>query len=44
VSIIELSRKPSDTDLRWFGFIVAAFFGILGTVACSSGSSARSPG
>jgi hypothetical protein len=33
VSIIELNRKPSPTDLRWFGFILVVFFGILGTVA-----------
>jgi hypothetical protein len=31
--IVELDRKPTAADLRWFGAVVAAFFGILGAVA-----------
>lgn len=33
MSIVELDRKPTPADLRWFGVIVAVFFGILATVA-----------
>jgi hypothetical protein len=33
VSFVELDRKPTEADLRWFGAVVAAFFGILAAVA-----------
>ncbi|MGH2570793.1 MAG: SxtJ family membrane protein [bacterium] len=33
MSFVELDRKPTVADLRWFGTVVAAFFGILAAVA-----------
>ena len=33
MSFVELDRKPTAADLRWFGAVVAVFFGILGAVA-----------
>ena len=33
MSFVELDRKPTTADLRWFGAVVALFFGILGAIA-----------
>ena len=33
MGVIEINRKPSRRDLKWFGFILPVFFGIVGSVA-----------
>lgn len=32
MGVIEINRRPSRRDLRWFGFILPVFFGIVGVV------------
>ena len=33
MAVVELNRVPSRSELRWFGVLVAAVFGIIGSVA-----------
>ena len=33
MALIEINKNPSKKDLRWFGLLLALFFGILGLVA-----------
>jgi hypothetical protein len=33
MALVEFNRKPSNTELRWFGIIVLGFFAILGAIA-----------
>ena len=32
MAIIDINRKPTGRELRWFGFVLVAFFGIVGSV------------
>ncbi|MFV2069926.1 MAG: hypothetical protein ACC645_23415, partial [Pirellulales bacterium] len=33
MAIIEINRNPSPRELRWFGFLFALFFAVVGGVA-----------
>ena len=33
MAIIEINRNPSPRELRWFGFLFALFFAVVGSVA-----------
>ena len=43
MSVIVIDKNPSATNLRWFGIVVAAFFGVVGGIVWYSTQSLTVP-